>query len=134
MSYYAASKNRYYKTFCTKSYFLRFFETKYAIYMLLSSKSARNPGHYRLSTETRPGQMQKFRDTWQLCNPGTLSAFCVNQDTTGTNAKFRDCPGHSGTLGNYAFHSGLGSEGPLSIIDWWAHWARICIIIDWLTC
>ena len=44
-------------------------------YVLLSSKSARNPGHYRLfvSTGTRPGQMQKFRD----------------------------CPGHSGTLGNY---------------------------------
>ena len=45
--------------------------------MLLSSKSARNPGHYRLfvSTGTRPGQMQKFRD----------------------------CPGHSGTLGNYEY-------------------------------
>ena len=41
----------------------------------IGSKSARIPGHYRLfvSTGTRPGQMQKFRD----------------------------CPGHSGTLGNY---------------------------------
>ena len=69
----------------------------------MGSKSARNPGHYRLfvSTRTRPGQMQKFRD----------------------------CPGHSGTLGNYAFHSGLGSEGPLSIIDRWVHWARIFIIM-----
>ena len=66
-----------------QSYFFRFYqaykffvETKDAIYVLLSSKSARNPGHYRLfvSTGTRPGQMQKFRD----------------------------CPGHSGTLGNYA--------------------------------
>ena len=66
-----------------KRYFLRFYQaykffvaTIDAIYVLLSSKSARNPGHYRLfvSTGTRPGQMQKFRD----------------------------CPGHSGTLGNYA--------------------------------
>ena len=62
-----------------KSYFLRFYqvfvETKDAIYTLLNSKSARNPGHYRLfvSTGTRPGQMQIFRD----------------------------CPGHSRTLGNY---------------------------------
>ena len=38
-------------------------------------KSVRDPGHYWLfvSTGTRPGQMQKFRD----------------------------CPGHSGTLGNH---------------------------------
>ena len=52
-----------------------FVETKHAICVLLRLKSARNPGHYRLfvSTGTRPGQMQKFRD----------------------------CPGHSGTLGNY---------------------------------
>ena len=49
--------------------------------MLLSSKSARNPGHYRLfvSTGTRPGQMQKFRD----------------------------CPGHSGALGNYEILSSI---------------------------
>ena len=52
-----------------------FGETKDAIYALLSSKSVRNLGHYRLfvSTGTRPGQMLKFRD----------------------------CPGHSRTLGNY---------------------------------
>ena len=61
-----------------------FCETKDAIYTLLSSKSARNPGHYRLfvSTGTRPGQMQKFRD----------------------------CPGHSGTLGNYENADAVGHE------------------------
>ena len=59
----------------TMQAYIFFVETKDAICVLLSLKSARNPGHYRLfvSTGTRPGQMQKFRD----------------------------CPGHSGTLGNY---------------------------------
>ena len=62
-------------TFFASTRLISLVETKDAIYVLLSSKSARNPGHYRLfvSTGTRPGQMQKFRD----------------------------CPGHSGTLGNY---------------------------------
>ena len=62
-------------TFFASTRLIVIVETKDAIYVLLSSKSARNPGHYRLfvSTGTRPGQMQKFRD----------------------------CPGHSGTLGNY---------------------------------
>ena len=66
-------------TFFASTRLISFVETKDAIYVLLSSKSARNPGHYRLfvSTGTRPGQMQKFRD----------------------------CPGHSGTLGNYARRS-----------------------------
>ena len=78
-SYYAASKiditkGSVLKT-VPKATFLASVESKDAIYVLLSSKSARKPGHYRLfvSTGTRPGQMQKFRD----------------------------CPGHSGTLGNY---------------------------------
>ena len=67
-------------TFFASTRLISFVETKDAIYVLLSSKSARNPGHYRrfVSTGTRPGQMQKFRD----------------------------CPGHSGTLGNYVVASG----------------------------
>ena len=60
-------------TFFASTRLIVIVETKDAIYVLLSSKSARNPGHYRRFVR-RPGQMQKFRD----------------------------CPGHSGTLGNYA--------------------------------
>ena len=62
-----------------KSYFFRWLIslTKDAIYVLLSSKSA---GHYRLfvSTGTRPGQMQKFRDTWQLW---TIDSYLCVTDT-----------------------------------------------------
>ena len=85
-SYYAASKNRYTKgsvlktvpkaTFFASTRLRSFFvETKDAIYIAMCLKICEKSGHYRLfvSTGTRPGQMQKFRD----------------------------CPGHSGTLGNY---------------------------------
>ena len=39
--------------------------------------------------------------------------FRDNRDTTGTagqGPKFRDCPGHSGTVGNYVYRSALMSH------------------------
>ena len=72
-SYYAASKNQYYKRFSTlnsaKSYFLRFYQAYKFHLCALELK---------------------------VCEKsGTLSAFCVNRDTTRTNAKI---PGHLATM------------------------------------
>ena len=34
-------------------------------------------------------------------NSGTLAVFCLGRDTAGQGTNHRDCPGHSGTVGNY---------------------------------
>ena len=37
-----------------------------------------------------------------VAKSGTLYELCSDWDTTGQDPKFQDCPGDSGTVGNYA--------------------------------